>query len=347
MLARTPQAAPRPPFAAPAARISEIRNPQSEMKRSAFTLVEMLVAIVIIAILIALLLPAISRSRISANEARVVVEIKQFETAIASFKARFGVEPPSRLVLFEQGADGTDGGNDDWDDYSYGPDVARSRAIIKRIWPQFNFATQHDFNANNTLDTGTNSVVLLNAGECLVFFLGGVRLPDVVPQVFPVNRSPIGFAKNPTNPFDPTSTTRDPPFFEFQAGRFVDTDNDRMLEYVDSIPGQAKPYLYLSSNEGRGYDLTDLGTSLGAMIDVYRTVNTTTTTAPFPAFRPQAFQIISPGYDQIYGAGGWYDPSDPVTSLASGRPTAVGDPNQYGKGEFDNLTNFNGGRLSP
>src|SRR5258708_2278346 len=67
--------------------------------RTGFTLVEMMVVVVIIAILAGLILPAIQAARIRANEARVVSEISGLASGIAAFKAKYGVEPPSQFVL--------------------------------------------------------------------------------------------------------------------------------------------------------------------------------------------------------------------------------------------------------
>ena len=91
-------------------------------RRAAFTLIEMMVVIVIIAILAGLILPAISAARTRANEARVVVEIKGLESAIAAFKAKYGTEPPSQFRLYLTQA----GWNND----------PASTAIVRQIWPQ-------------------------------------------------------------------------------------------------------------------------------------------------------------------------------------------------------------------
>src|SRR5262245_44809870 len=65
-----------------------------------FTLVELLIVVVVIGLLLALLVPAISQARRRTVEARVLVEIKQLESAVGAFKNRFGIEPPSHYKVF-------------------------------------------------------------------------------------------------------------------------------------------------------------------------------------------------------------------------------------------------------
>lgn len=310
-----------------ALRPSAFRFPLSAF-RPAFTLIELLVAIVIIAILAALLLPAIQGARRNAQEARVIVEIKSLEQAIAAFKVKYGVEPPS---LFKIHLTETGWNND-----------LEMKAIVRRIWPQFEFK----MNAGSppvanaayptAWDTAATSqghaeYVGINAGECLLFFLGGVY--DTT------TGAPTGFAKNPAYPFAPRSAVanREGPFMEFDAGRIIDSDNSKMFEYLDSLPNQNKPFLYFSSYEGRGYKSNEV-TALG-LGDVYRVSKSTATPGPgtqsFAAHKAQTFQIISPGMDNAYGKGGVFNPSLPIAAGLQDRA------------DYDNLTNFHSGRLNP
>ena len=75
---------------------SDLRIPN--LKRSAFTLVELLIVITIIGILVGLLLPAVRGALNSANELAVRTEMTQIEQAIESFNTQYGFYPPS----FEQ-----------------------------------------------------------------------------------------------------------------------------------------------------------------------------------------------------------------------------------------------------
>ena len=66
-------------------------------RRSAFTMVELLVVILIIAILIALLVPAVMSAVRAAKNAQVSSEIQALATALNSFKTAYSDFPPSRI----------------------------------------------------------------------------------------------------------------------------------------------------------------------------------------------------------------------------------------------------------
>jgi hypothetical protein len=148
----------------------------------------------------------------------------------------------------------------------------------------------------------------------------------------------IGFSKNPVDPFS-TGGGREGPFFEFRLDR-VTPRFDPLAAYLDSYPGQTLPYLYFSSNDGRGYDPVVAG-SHGSFLDVYREFSGVTPPPPgigtgksstLPAQKSLSFQIISPGADFDYGLGGAFSAKGKNGALSS---TA----------DYDNITNFHSGRL--
>lgn len=311
--------------------------------RRGFTIIELAVVVLIIGILVALLFPAISGAMRTARDAQVVTEMSALDKAIVDFKSRFGIEPPSFMVLYEEG--------DDWAVGNPAGVVSdeqhrASRAIIRQMWPEFDFTYggggNIDLNDNGTDD----EVLILNGAECLVFFLGcGTEQVDTDGDGTDDAWATLGFAANPQDPFSTGGNTVGP-FHEFSSDRFVDIDGDEMPEYVDPLPEQTAPYIYVSSYDGRGYQ------PFGLDYDCAVPSNPTTTDDELPSstltdiyylswtdectnkpLNPNTFQIISPGEDGEYGTGGLYN-GESVGS-AAGRAY-----------ERDNITNFKGGRLN-
>ena len=263
--------------------------------RAAFTLIELLVVISIVAILSALLLGGIQSATVAVANTKAANELNSLSTGLAQFHSEFGMYPPSSIVLYEVAA-------------NWSGDV-RSTALIRKYWPDFNFAVDRDING----DGDKSDTLTLDGRECLVFFLGGMSK----------NGGAIGFAKNPANPFSRTGSNRVGPFHEFVNNRFVDTDSDKMSEYVDTYSGQTTPILYLSSYDGRGYRAADAAPFLSN--GPYLQGSATGT-----PWKSKTYQLISPGQDTLYGTGGWYDPDG---------NDAISDDDK------DNLTNFSSGRL--
>lgn len=328
----------------------------AKTQRAGFTLIEVLVVIVILAILAAFLLPAINRVRVTARNTEVKVEIKALESAITAFKSQYGMDPPSSLAIWETPT-GTDPqlGNG-WGNSSPSAVAVDSRSKIRQIWPQFDFTATRDFDGDGTIST--NKAVLLTQGECLVFFLGGIlkrpedanfngtldsgedqngdgRLSVNVGNGSGTQRSACtGFSKNPFNPFA-VGGNRETAIYDFDTSRFVDIDNDGFPEFVDKLPSQNAPYLYFSSYGGAGYRYN----SASPLFEF-----SPTSTAPyfFPLqpylqgsgagatpWNSKSFQIISPGYDHKYGTFGSYSADTASSDLTGSRDV-----------EADNLTNF-------
>jgi prepilin-type N-terminal cleavage/methylation domain-containing protein len=310
--------------------------------RSGFSLIELLAVMVIIALLVAMLLPAIGAVRSRANLAQVSVDIKALETGISTFKTEFGSEPPSRIVLYEQPT-----GDPSWAVDSSNPlALTRSKSLIRKLWPQFNFAIARDINGNGT----ATDRIELNGAECLVFFLGGVNATNYVdangnpftpaPTGAVGEWIPLGFSKNPRDPFERSGGTRVGPMTELDASRFVDffgdsmspTTSDGMPELLDPFPSQTRPYVYASSYDGKGYDATDLfGTG---MTSVYLQKLGASPPVGNVPWNKTSYQIISPGIDGEYGTGGLFEVGDSYI-IPTGRSN-----------ERDNVTNFSGGTLN-
>lgn len=243
--------------------------------RFGFTLVEVLIVIVVIAILAALLLPAINGAL---QRGRIVAEyneITQLSLALQEFKNKYGVYPPSRIRLREGS--------------SYDPDNAfdaHSIKWLKRVWPDLQLPSDTNWiiwckddpdetESNREARSGyTPQTYDLEGDECLVFFLGGVAEFDRSN----INARPIvlhGFTDNPRNPGGVPDASlsitqaRIQPLFEFKADRlFVRTPSthppsdfglttrtaNKLPSYKTSLaPAMEVPYAYFSSYEGAGY----------------------------------------------------------------------------------------------
>ncbi len=298
-------------------------------RQRGFTLIEVMVVLVIIAILGGLLLSAFGPAQQSAREAQVIAEMQSLKASITAFRTEFKMDPPSSIFICEQATG--------W------ATKPVDRAMIKRLWPSFNFAIARDFNG----DGDTTDIVALDGAECLVFFLGGL--------VDASSGQLRGFSKNPGNPFAMDNGTRQGPFYEFEGGidpsngqpigRLVDTDNDGAPEYVDSLPSQTQPILYFSSYDGTGYrpDNTEDDNANGSLdtmpdeddnnngrLDHRMQFAYFKDAAGKNPYNSSGYQLISPGQDAEYGVGGFLDPTE-----FSGQRAA----------EADNLALFHSGRL--
>jgi prepilin-type N-terminal cleavage/methylation domain-containing protein len=312
---------------------------QSTSNHTGFTLVEVLVAISIIAILVALILPAIGGARVTVQNTAVRVELTSLEKALSDFRTQFGEEPPSRVLLFETGAGWTTPISADITPFN-GPvipaaDAERLRAItlgkLAKFWRQFDFAADRDINNDGTVQAA-NTPLLLTGAECLTFFLGGMAVRDAVD---PSRVAMTGFAANAANPFyagtgspvtltSRDTSTRTGPFHEFDVIRLIDIDGDGMREYCDDLPDPSTPILYLKAKNGRysAADMVVFGDGVRDLTGIY------TQGAGGPNWKEQSFQLISPGFDREYGSGGGYTAEDGLVNKANRL------------NEVDNITNF-------
>jgi prepilin-type N-terminal cleavage/methylation domain-containing protein len=288
------------------------------VSRPAFTLVELLVVIVIIAILVGLLLPAVNMARRAALTARIGVEIKNMESGFEAYKLKYGDYPP---------------------DFS---DPALLRRHILQAWPNIESAELTRF---ETI-LGANPHLRVNPAQALAFWLGGFSSNPKRPFTgsggpFRVNNSGNIIGHNPD---------RLPGTYVFDKGRLkLETAFRPNLFFIYHPPKKNSPYTYFDARTYGGLD-----PMAPTPINGYFTVtnkgsakpylsNRTSASSPygFEWAKPDSFQIVSAGLDDHYG-------SELFKADHRSYPVYPDGVNYLspGDGEDDNITNFSeGGRL--
>ena len=199
------------------------QHPTSTNRRG-FTLVELAVVIVIIAILAAMLIPAIGNSIRSAKITRIGVEISLLEQSLEKYKLEFGEFPPDFTSFNPSDIDGT-------------PRLAQISAIVgAHLSRNFRRRAGDDLPVMINVATGEVSQVTdaflienLDPAEALPFWLGG-------------------FSNDPQYPISGDGGRQ--PFFEFDKTRLLDRDNDGFLEYYP--PNSQTPYVYYKAEPDAG-----------------------------------------------------------------------------------------------
>ena len=103
---------------------------RSVSPRSAFTLIELLIAIAIIALLAGLLLPAISKVRMFASRTTATSEMNQIAAACTKFQGDWGFYPPSTFKFPTKPAGANVGPTAALEDFSYN--------LLKSRYPRWN-----------------------------------------------------------------------------------------------------------------------------------------------------------------------------------------------------------------
>lgn len=282
--------------------------------RAGFTLIELMGVILIIAILIAVALPAFNAVLRNARITTARTEMAAIGTAIGEFKAEYGTEPPSYISFVAANPAAL---------------PAATKATLRKMFPQIDFtSTAIQVSLTQAGIWGKE----LRGSECLVFFLGGVRRGDGTT----FTNELTGFSKNPANPFaqQTAQSSRVGPFFDFDSGRLGEVARvpgptisafnlddtaftGNPLAYVDKLPGQNRPLLYASTAATGFYRATDVPELADGP---YRK-----SSATGPYHNPTSFQIISAGFDTEYGSGGASVADQGADNLTNFSPGLLGD----------------------
>ena len=293
-----------------------------------FTLVELLVVLGIIAMLAAILTPAVMWAVNSARRARMSVEIAQLADAIEKYKQKVGDYPPN---FRDYGAfirhvrtrypkiDTAPGGH--LDDF------------VGLVWRD---NSNNPYSLASPPPAGTKPIV--DEGEALVFWLYATRNDP---------RFPFGIGGGMNSPFQR--------YYEFDERRLVDLDGDGLPSFRAAYARDTF-YLYIDSRsyEELTSDFTDPSTGAYAeLADVpadfaaitheqvtrpYATdVPPSTPAVPVP-MNATSFQILCAGQD-----GDWGN-VDPATATPASALKFFAAGLNYFPGDHDNITNFSNGR---
>lgn len=302
------------------------RTPRSKTRtaRSGFTLIELMVVILIIAILASLLLVAVWGATAKAHDARTLIEIDQLAQALEAYKSKYGEYPPIGMNGMSTAAE------------------PRIRAHLAKAFPRYVYdpmetdPTQPDYNPVPTLAT-------LTPDQALVFWLGGMPITDGVAgglEGFSANvadpfRSTSLGTWRPTPMMNPQPTQRTKAFFEFDTRRLRPPLNSANANFWVYVPhAKSTPYVYFPADQyafnNAPYQFTLPGPQL---VVPYKATASTNYAQPTTWVNAKTYQIIAAGSDDVFGQPGMTDRVYP-----SGQG--------YSQEDEDNLTNYSGKRLS-
>ena len=348
----------------------------SSARRSGFTLVELLAVIMIIALLAALVTPAVMKSMSSSRAAAVKAEIELLNTALMNYKNEYGSFPPSDMRGLWNGSSA----NTAHPAYRH----------LQRVFPRI----------NEPLTGGAASpyfwMAQMSPAQAMVFWLqgffddpqfpltNGVTLSTTMPragtaaanrkELFDFDESrlyaagPYWSPGAPLNPQPPQgfSTRNDAPSVFGGNAPFA-------RDYPVYFPNQASaglPYVYFSSNNysnppagavtatiGPGmspdvfYTATSANGDNSAVAPYFNSGNCSILIPATPQFswaqlhmNADTFQLIAAGADANYGVLVAGFPADAAFAIGSTSHGPFGSV-KSNTGHEDNITNFAIGRL--
>jgi prepilin-type N-terminal cleavage/methylation domain-containing protein len=198
--------------------VTNMKSRQKRGDRSAFTLVELLMVIVIIAVLAGLLIPAINAGIKATKSGALKLEVDELSRAIERYREKYGEYPP----------DGSD-----WTTFQRSvrkafPNILQSELAlldptvgtsIPNTHVQYNGGGVCIRNAmtDSRLTGNVNDLRVMDSAEALVFFLGGFSSDPARP--FTGRGGP--FLLPPGGTQYCYNSARENPLFEFQSNRLT------------------------------------------------------------------------------------------------------------------------------
>ncbi len=344
--------------------------------RSGFTLVELLAVIMIIALLAALVTPAVMKSLSSSRAAAVKAEIELLNTALMNYKNEYGSFPPSDMRGLWNGSSVNTAhpaykhlqrifprinepvGGGVASPYFWMAQMSPAQAMV--FWLQ-GFFDDPQFPLTNgaTLSTTMPRAGTSTANRKELFDFDDSRLYAATaywqptspsPFVYPaVSVLPVAFQTFSPRNTAPTAFARDyPVYFPNQAGAGLPYVYFSNSSY-SATPGATVPAAIGPPNYSPDlyFTATSLNGDNSAVAPYFNSTNCTSNPAGFSwaqlHMNPDTMQIIAGGADGSYGI------------TAAGFPSDINVPGLFPHGPFgsvksntgheDNITNFATGRL--
>lgn len=292
------------------------KSPTHRPARSGFTLVELLVAITVVAILVGMLTAAVIPAFRRAREAAAQMEMKQIELAIENFKNQYGFYPPNFEVFHANTQDLNGDGAVNFKD-----EAVLLNRYVNRMSPNHAEGQGHPVHTDETrLEHWYEQVGLYMARESsLVFWLSGICKNKQYPVTGGSNLDgPPLAAHNYGN----DGIERDV-FFEFKASQLFGDEVDEIVKYTYpippveqlAIPTALRPSatfpqgVILAYSQGSGPQDADFNTDATTSLlykyadaPSYGFVNAYSTDGVSNYLNPKSFQLITFGLDGASGS---------------------------------------------